>query len=43
MPAKATERVALRPDTKSLLDERKPDGVTYDHFIKTLLTDAPDH
>lgn len=32
---KATERVALRPETKRLLDERKPEGVTYDHWIRT--------
>lgn len=37
MPAKATERIALRPNTKDILDDRKPEGVTYDHYVRELL------
>jgi hypothetical protein len=29
--------VSLRQDTKEMLDDAKPDGVTFDHFMLTLL------
>lgn len=37
MGRKTTERIALTPETKELVDEYKPDGVTYDHFQRQLL------
>lgn len=37
MPRQATERVPIRPETKQLLDERKPDGVTYDRYLRRLM------
>lgn len=37
MASKATKRIALTPETKRLLDERKPDGVTHDHYVRKLL------
>lgn len=36
-----TERVALTPETKALLDERKPDGVTADFYVKHAIKHAP--
>ena len=37
MARKATKTIPVRPDTKKLLDECKPEGVTYDHFQRELL------
>lgn len=34
---KATARIPLKPSTKELIDERKPDGVTYDYWIRQLM------
>jgi hypothetical protein len=34
MGRNTTERIALTPETKDLLDEQKPVGVTYDHWIR---------
>ena len=28
------ERPPITSDTKALIDERKPEGVTYDYFLK---------
>jgi len=33
----ATERLPVTPSTKNLVDERKPDGVTYDYWIREQL------
>lgn len=30
-------RPPIKHETKAILDKRKPDGVTYDHFIRELL------
>jgi hypothetical protein len=30
----ATKRLPVTPETKDLIDEEKPDGVTYDHWIR---------
>lgn len=37
MGRKATAEICLRPETKQLVKERKPDGVTYDHYVRQLL------
>ena len=29
------KNVPILPETKQLLDEQKPDGVTFDHWIRT--------
>ena len=31
------KRPPISKETKNLIDERKPDGVTYDHFFRQLL------
>jgi len=33
----ADKRLPVKESTKHRMDERKPDGVTYDHFIRQLL------
>lgn len=33
----AYKRPPIKPETKKLLDERKPDGVTYDRYIRQLM------
>lgn len=35
MSERATERLPVKPKTKKLIDEQKPDGVTYDHWLRT--------
>jgi len=30
----ATARLAIKPSTKELIDERKPDGKTYDLWVR---------
>jgi hypothetical protein len=37
MGRKATKTLPVRPETKQLVDERKPEGVTYDHWVRQLL------
>jgi hypothetical protein len=34
MGRKATDALPIRPETKRLVDEVKPEGVTYDHWVK---------
>lgn len=34
MARKATKCIPVRPDTKNLVDEQKPEGVTFDHWIR---------
>jgi len=34
MGRKATDAVPCRPDTKELIRERKPDGWTYDYWLR---------
>lgn len=41
MARQATERVPVKPDTKELLDERKPDGWTYDDYLRRLMGVEP--
>jgi hypothetical protein len=41
MGRETTERVALRPETKSLLENKKPDGVDYDFYIRHAVKHAP--
>lgn len=40
MGTKASKRIALRPETKDWLDERKPEGETFDRYIRRLLEDS---
>lgn len=37
MADRADKRLPVRGDTKQLIDERKPKGVTYDHWIRQLM------
>lgn len=39
MGRKATKTIPLKPDTKQLVKERKPDGVTYDRWVRRELLD----
>ena len=41
MGRNTTKRVALTPETKRLLDEQKPDGVSHDFYIRHALKHAP--
>jgi len=34
MGRNTTKTVALTPETKNLIDDRKPEGVTYDYFVR---------
>jgi len=34
MARKATETIPLRPETKDLIKERKPDGETFDLWVR---------
>jgi hypothetical protein len=34
MAERADQRLPLKPKTKQLIDEEKPDGVTYDHWLR---------
>jgi hypothetical protein len=43
MARETTKRIALRPDTKQLLDDLKPGGVTHDHFQRELITVYQQH
>lgn len=35
MPREVTARIPCKPETKRLIDERKPDGVTFDYWLRT--------
>lgn len=35
MARQATATLPLKPETKQLIDERKPDGVTYDYWLRS--------
>jgi hypothetical protein len=37
MGRKATATIPLKPETKQLVDEEKPEGVTYDYWIREQL------
>jgi hypothetical protein len=37
MARQATETVPCKPETKRLIDEDKPDGWTYDYWLRTKL------
>jgi len=37
MGREATKTLPVKPETKKLVDEQKPDGVTYDYWIRDLL------
>jgi len=37
MGRKATKNLPIRPETKRLVDEQKPEGITYDHWIRQQL------
>ena len=41
MARETTERVALRPKTKSLLEDKTPDGVDFDFYIRHAIKHAP--
>lgn len=41
MGRNTTERVALTPETKKLIDEKKPDGVEYDPYLRHAVNHAP--
>jgi hypothetical protein len=41
MGRETTKRVGRTPDTKRLLDEKKPDGVSHDYYIKHAVRNAP--
>jgi len=34
MARQATETLPLKPETKQLVDEDKPDGWTYDYWVR---------
>lgn len=38
----ATERMPIKPSTKELIDEEKPDGWTYDYWARRQLGVAED-
>jgi hypothetical protein len=42
MSERASERLPLRPKTKKALDEQKPDGWTYDYWVRKQLGIAKD-
>ena len=42
MGRNTTKRVALTPETKKMLDEQKPDGWTYDYWVRKQLGIAKD-
>ena len=37
MAREATETIPLKPETKELIRERKPDGWTYDYWLQRQL------
>ena len=37
MARQATETIPLRPETKKVINERKPEGWTYDHWARVQL------
>lgn len=37
MGREVTDQIPVKPDTKELVKERKADGVTYDHYLRTLM------
>lgn len=37
MGRKATKQIPVRPETKQLADEQKPEGVTWDRWVRTLM------
>lgn len=41
MGRKTTERVALTPETKSLIEDKKPEGLDFDPFIRHAVNHAP--
>lgn len=41
MGRNTTKRAALTPETKALLDEKKPEGVTTDFYLKHAIKHAP--
>jgi len=36
MARQATATIPLTPETKQLIKERKPDGVTYDYWLRNV-------
>jgi squalene cyclase len=37
MGREATKTLPVKPETKNLVDEQKPDGVTYDYWVRKQL------
>lgn len=37
MAREVTEQIPIRPETKQLIQERKPDDVSYDYYIRRLM------
>lgn len=35
--SRATDRLPVKPETRELIKEQKPDGVTYDYYIRRLM------
>lgn len=39
MVRKATKCIPVRPDTKELVDDLKPEGETFDRFVRRMLNE----
>lgn len=37
MARQVTDQIPIKPETKDVIRERKPDGVTYDHYVRQLM------